>query len=43
MKSNNSTGTWLAQLEGCATLGLRIMSLGPTLEAEITKKLNLKK
>ena len=34
--SNNSWGIWLAQSEEHETLGLRVVSLSPTLGVEIT-------
>ena len=34
-----SWGAWLAQSEECVTLDLGVMSLSPTLGAEITFKL----
>ena len=36
----SSRGTWLAQSEEHTTLNLRVVSSGPTLDIEITKKIN---
>lgn len=37
-KDDGRRGTWLAQLVELATLDFRVVSLGPTLEVEITLK-----
>ena len=41
LKNQNTSGTWLTQLVEHVTLVLRVVSLSPTLGAEITLKQNL--
>lgn len=41
--TNTDRGAWLAWWEECMTLNLWIVTLGPTLGVQITKKIKLKK